>query len=102
MIHVIANITTKPGQRETVLTALKANIPAVLAEKGCIEYQPVIDAENAGKVQTPLGADSFIVVEKWETMDDLAAHASSKHMSDYAKEVGHMIADRTIHVLSNT
>ena len=44
MIHILAMITTKPGQRETVLEAFRANMPAVHAEDGCIEYGPAIDA----------------------------------------------------------
>ena len=44
MIQVVAVITTKPGQRERVLEAARDNLPAVRAEKGCIEYGPVVDA----------------------------------------------------------
>jgi quinol monooxygenase YgiN len=36
VIHVVAVITTKPGLRDTVLLAFRANVPAVLAEDGCI------------------------------------------------------------------
>ena len=45
MIHVVAVITAKPGQRETILKAFRDNLAAVRAEKGCIEYGPVIDAD---------------------------------------------------------
>ena len=83
MIHVVAIITTKPGQREAVLTAFRANVPAVHAEKGCVEYTPVIDADGAGSSQTPLGPDTFMVIEKWETLEDLRAHAASAHMANY-------------------
>ncbi|MBX9593618.1 MAG: antibiotic biosynthesis monooxygenase, partial [Roseomonas sp.] len=38
MIHVLAIITTKPGMRDAVLEAFRANRPAVHAEDGCIEY----------------------------------------------------------------
>ena len=34
MIHVIAFITAQPGQRDKVLAAFNANVPAVLAEDG--------------------------------------------------------------------
>ncbi len=102
MIHVVAMITTVPGKRAEVLEAFHDNVPAVLAEKGCIEYQPVIDTADGGEIQTNIGPDSFIVIEKWETMDDLRAHAKSAHMAAYAKKVGSMIADRSVHVLSNT
>ena len=35
MIHVIAVITARPGKREAILQAFRANVPAVRAEKGC-------------------------------------------------------------------
>ena len=47
MIHVLAFITAKPGLRGKILEAFHANIPAVLAEAGCIEYGPAIDAVSA-------------------------------------------------------
>jgi quinol monooxygenase YgiN len=101
MIHVIAILSTKPGKRAEVLTAFRANMPAVHAEKGCIEYQPVVDADGFGAFQTKFGADTFIVVEKWATADDLKAHAAAPHMAAYAAKVKDLITSRTIHVLQN-
>jgi quinol monooxygenase YgiN len=100
MIHVIALITAKPGQREAILEAFRANIPAVLAEQGCIEYGPAVDADGLGSFQTRLGPDSFMVVEKWESVDALKAHSRAPHMAAYSARVKDMIADRVIHVLS--
>ena len=100
MIHVIAIITTKPGQRDSVLKAFHANIPAVHAEKGCIEYGPAIDTPGMGKFQTPCGPDTFVVIEKWATADDLKAHAAAPHMAAYAAKTRDHIANRVIHVLS--
>ena len=100
MIHVLAIITAKPGMRDTILQAFRANMQAVHAEKGCIEYGPAIDAEGAGAIQTTLGPDSFVVVEKWESLDALRAHAASPHMASYAAKTRDMIASRVIHVLS--
>jgi len=98
MIHVIAIITAKSGQREELLTAFADVVPLVHAEKGCVEYQPVVDAEGAGASQTELGSDTFMVVEKWESMDDLKAHSTSSHMVAYGKSASHLVADRTIHI----
>lgn len=100
MIHVVALITAKPGRREEILTAFRANVPAVHAEDGCIEYGPVIDASGVGKFQTQLGEDTFMVVEKWETLDALKAHAVSPHMAAYAAQVKELIANRVVHVLT--
>ena len=100
MIHVVALITAKPGKREEILKHARANLAAVRAEKGCIEYGPVIDAENALPLQTKLGPDTFMVVEKWESMDALKAHAAAPHMAAYGAKTKEFIATRVIHILS--
>ena len=76
MIQVVAVITTKPGKREDVLEAFRANMPAVHAEDGCIEYAPVVDADGFGSFQTPIGPDTFMVIEKWASADALKAHGA--------------------------
>ena len=102
MIHVLAIITAKPGQRDAVLEQFRANVPAVLAEEGCIEYGPAIDAEPGAPFQARLGADSFAVIEKWESPAALAAHAASPHMAAYGARVKDMLASRVIHILAPT
>lgn len=98
MIHVIAIITAKPGQRATVLQHFQANVPNVLAEQGCIEYQATIDVETGVAVQTDFGDDTFVVVEKWESVESLKAHFAAPHMAAYAEKVRDLVAHRTIHV----
>jgi quinol monooxygenase YgiN len=100
MVHVLAVITAKPGLRGRLLDAFRANVPAVLAEDGCIEYGATIDTEDAGPLQTQFGEDTFVVVEKWESLDALKAHAAALHMAAYGARTKHMIASRVIHVLS--
>ncbi len=99
MIHVLAIITAKPGQRDAVLEAFRGNMAAVHAEDGCIEYAPAVDAENAGASQAALGPDTFVVIEKWASLDALAAHAASAHMAAYGAKTKDMLASRVIHVL---
>lgn len=101
MIHVIAIITTKPGKRQEVLSAFNEIIEPVLAEKGCIEYGPTIDAADAPSSQTPVGENTFIVVEKWSSLETLDAHAKSNHMRTYGEKVKHLIDDRVIHILAS-
>jgi quinol monooxygenase YgiN len=102
MIHVIAVITAKPGKREEVLKHFRANVPAVRAEKGCIEYGAAVDAEPALPVQAKYGPDSFVVVEKWESLDALKAHAGAPHMQAYGAKTKDLLASRVIHILSPT
>jgi quinol monooxygenase YgiN len=102
IVHVLAIITTKPGQRAAVLKLFNANVPAVLAEDGCVAYEATIDTDNAAPMQTAFGADTFVVIEKWASLAALSAHASSAHMKAYGASTKGMLADRAIHILSPT
>jgi quinol monooxygenase YgiN len=101
IVNVVAIITTKPGMRASVLSAFNANIRAVHAENGCIEYAPTIDTKNVGPFQTEVGPNTFVVIEKWETLEHLMAHALAPHMVTYGAKVKDMLADRVIHILSS-
>ncbi len=99
-VHVIAVITAKPGKRDEVLANFNANVPAVHAEEGCIEYGAATDCAEAG-FAAPYGPDSFVVIEKWASLDHLKAHAAAPHMKAYAEKNKDLLADRKIHVLSD-
>jgi len=92
MVHVIAVITAKPGQRESILTHFRANVPAVRAEKGCIEYGAAIDLDPALKFQTAFGPDTFVVVEKWERPEDQQAHFDSADMVTMAESCAGLLS----------
>ena len=100
LVHVMAVITTKPGKREEVLEIFHKNVPNVLAEDGCIEYGPTVDTPDAGPVQATFGPDTFVVIEKWESLDHLHAHLKAPHMAAYASAVKDLLADRSVHILS--
>jgi quinol monooxygenase YgiN len=99
MIHVLAIITAKPGMRDRILEAYRANVDAVRAEEGCIAYEAVVDIKNAATGFAQFGPDSFVVVEKWASMAALQAHGAAPHMKAYAAKVKDFTAGRAIHVL---
>jgi quinol monooxygenase YgiN len=99
-VHVVAVIEAKPGRRAELLAAFQANVPAVHAEDGCIEYVATVDTEGAGAFQTKFGPDTFVVVEKWASLAALEAHAVAPHMKAYGAKVKDLVADRAVHVLS--
>ncbi len=101
MVHVVAVITAKPGLREEVPGLFRANVPAVKEEDGCIEYGATVDADGVGGFQTRFGDDTFVVIEKWASLDHLKAHAVSDHMKAYGAKTKDMLADRVIHVMSS-
>ena len=100
IVHVVAIITAKPGRRAEILQAFHANVPNVHAEDGCIEYVATVDAEGAGSIQTRFDEDTFVVVEKWASLDTLKAHAVAPHMAAYAARTRDLIASRLVHVLA--
>ena len=100
MIHVVAIITAKPGKRDEILRHARANLATVRAEKGCVEYGPTVDVEGLGNAK--FGPDTFVVIERWETADDLKAHSVAPHMKDYAAKTKDLIASRAVHVLQPT
>ena len=61
---------------------------------------PAIDAEGMGRIQTPVGPDAFVVIEKWESLDALKAHGAAPHMAAYAAKTKELLASRVIHVLT--
>ena len=101
-IHVVAVITAKTGMREKILEAFHQNSSTVRQEQGCVEYIATVDANDAGALQTKFGDDTFVVVEKWESLGALNDHAASSHMAAYAQKTKDLIESRVIHVLSPT
>jgi quinol monooxygenase YgiN len=99
MIHVLAIITAKPGMRERILEAFRANVDAVRAEAGCVAYEAVVDVRAAAPGFAQFGADTFVVVERWASLEALQAHAVAPHMKAYASKVKDFTASRAIHVL---
>lgn len=99
VIHVIAVISTQAGKRDEVLSAFEQVVPIVHTEHGCREYQPVTDIVGASSSAATLGPDSYMVIEKWDSIEDLRAHAASSHMSEFQRQVGDLIVDRKVYVL---
>jgi quinol monooxygenase YgiN len=99
LIHVVAIITTKPGQRGTVFSSFRDIILEVRREEGCVEYRATVDIEGGPDTWAKFGPDTFVVIEKWESREALEAHSASAHMVAYAARVKDLIVSRAIHVL---
>ena len=99
MIHVLAIITAKPGMRDRILEANRANVEAVRAEAGCLAYEAVVDVRDAAPGFAQFGPDTFVVIERWESIEALRAHGVAPHMKAYASKVKDLTASRAIHVL---
>ena len=70
MIYVIATTKVKPGQRDAYIAGHKKCIAETHKEKGCIAY------EGHTTIHDP---DTYVVVERWETREDLNAHGKAPY-----------------------
>lgn len=99
MIHVIATIEVVDGARDEFLTHFRQLVPKVLVEDGCVEYGPKIDVETGIEIQEPLRRNIVVVLEKWETIDDLKKHLDAPHMNEYRETVKDLVQGMTLEVL---
>jgi quinol monooxygenase YgiN len=100
MIHVIASIGVKTGKRAEFIEIFKANVPAVLAENGCIEYIPAVDADSGIEAQW-LDETVVTVIEKWETLDALHTHLAAPHMEKFREDTASLVEDLSLTVLED-
>ncbi|AYG59955.1 putative quinol monooxygenase [Rhizobium calliandrae] len=96
MIHVVATLAANPGKRDFILEEFKKMRPATLREDGCIQYEPVVDADGGDKI----GPDRFLVIEKWEAPEKLDAHMKSAHLNAFLATVKPALARITVNVLT--
>ena len=99
MICVIATIKAKTAKRNALLACIKDNLSNVRAETGCIEYQPMVDTESSLGAQQ-LDENVVTMVEKWETMANLNAHAVAPHMLEYREKVKDIVESVSLKVLT--
>jgi quinol monooxygenase YgiN len=100
MIHVIATIELHDGRRDAFLDEFRKIVPPVLAESGCIEYGPTVDASTDIGAQLPPRDDVVTIVEKWESVDHLKQHLAAPHMQEYRLTVKDMIVKMTLVILN--
>jgi quinol monooxygenase YgiN len=100
MIHVLATITVKPGQRDAFLKEFHRIMPMVHAEAGCIEYGPAVDVDSGISVQGPLRDNVAVIIEKWESLPALKAHLQAPHMIEYRVRVKDYVENVTLQILA--
>ena len=100
MIYVLATSELNDGCREKFLEILKANVPNVLAEKGCILYVPNIDFNSGLSAQKEVRENVVTIIEGWESMEHLMAHLKTTHMAEFRTNVAGMRKSSTMNVVT--
>ncbi|MBN2153139.1 MAG: antibiotic biosynthesis monooxygenase [Candidatus Lokiarchaeota archaeon] len=99
MLCVLATIDVAEGRRDEFLIILRALVPKVLAEEGCLEYGPMIDLETNLPAQPAARENTVVIVEKWTSVAALEAHLMAPHMLDYRKAVKDLVLGMSLEVL---
>ena len=100
MIHVIATIRIKKGKRGQFIEYLRANIPNVIKEKGCIEYTPAYDIDVKIDNQA-YDKNQVTIIEKWKSIYSLQDHLQAPHMISYRKQVKGLVEGTVLKILSS-
>lgn len=98
MIHVIAKIKTVPGKRADFIAEFHKLVPSVLAEDGCVEYGPTVDAVTDLDAQQKMGDDVTVIIERWESLDHLKAHLVADHMTAYRGRVKDLVESTSLEI----
>jgi len=99
MIYVLASVRLKEGANEKFLEIFKANIPAVRAEEGCLEYVPTVDI-GANLPPQQLDPAVVTIVEKWESVEALHNHLQAPHMREYRDKTKDLVDDTVLKILT--
>ena len=79
---------------------MQDNLPHVLAEDGCVRYEPSVDVSTGIPVQGELRDDVITVVESWESLGHLQAHLTAPHMASYRERVKDLVIGASLQVVS--
>ena len=79
MIVVTGRIVVREGALRKLRPAMEAMLAASRAEPGCIEYHYGADLSDP---------DAFLVLEKWESWEDLDAHFERPHLKAWRAALG--------------
>ncbi len=97
MVNVIARCEIKPDCMEKFLKILLDNVPNVLAEEGCIRYEPNFDVSDGPDADKT--GHYVTILETWESEDHLKAHLATKHMAAYRDSVASLRGETTVTVV---
>jgi quinol monooxygenase YgiN len=96
MICVVASLETAAGRREDLLRLMEKLVPQVRAEKGCLEYGPMVDVATQMNTVRP---NVVTMIEKWESVAALQAHLATPHMVGFRTDTADMGLSMSLQIL---
>ena len=83
MVYVVVSMDIVEGGMDRFLAACKDVRGKVLAEKGCVAYEHTRELRSPLGAQEPVDPNRVTLIEKWESMDALAAHGQAPHVKEF-------------------
>lgn len=99
MIHVIAAIQAKEGQREALVHAFQQILPTVQRKPGCLEYTLALHARTDLAGQAPYDDNVVTIVEKWSDLNALNEHLADPRFLAWLEQQWDMVEDASMQVL---
>ncbi len=91
IVTVVAKVTAKSDAVAAVRAECLKMIAPTRQEEGCIEYRLHQDNDDPAL---------FIFYENWQSAAALDQHMNSSHFQAYVAAVGDLIADKTVHKMT--
>ena len=82
-VYVMALITGKEDTKDDLEAALRAVVPTVRQEEGCLRYDLHQSAD---------GKPVFMFYETWQSKEALAAHSKSPHMMQMRESIKDLVS----------
>lgn len=83
-VHVIAHLVPLPGKAEQLARAVRAILPEVRREPGCLAYFAHDSVEEPGTI---------VMIEAWAKQADLDAHAKAPAFVGLAAQFAALLAE---------
>jgi quinol monooxygenase YgiN len=99
VIHVIASIQAKQGQRDALVRAFQKILGRVQAKPGCLEYTLALHAETDLAGQAPYDSNVVTIVEKWSDLAALNLHLADPSFLDWLASQWDMVETASMQVL---
>jgi len=84
IVHVVARLVPQPGKAEALAAAIRAILPEVRGEPGCLTYLAHESCECSGVI---------VMVEAWADQAALDAHAKAPAFTALAQRFGELLAE---------
>jgi len=85
MIVVAGDVTLKAETRDEAVEVIKWMVAETQKEAGCISYNFYSDLSDPTKLK---------IFEEWESMEHLAAHFETDHMTEFRSKIPNFVAEK--------